>query len=70
MKSSPALSFSAKVWTFPGPLENQVCYSSCVDQNIAAADFDSLGRDPLVGRGLLQMFSGGPETGDCIPRVG
>ena len=66
MKSSLALGFSAKVGAFPWPLDSQVCHSSCVDQNIAAADFDCLGRDLLVGGGLLQMFSGGSERGDCI----
>ena len=70
MKSSSALCFSAKVGAFPWTLNSQVCHSGCVDQNIAAADLDCLGRDPLVGGGLLQMVSGGSERGDCVGRVG
>ena len=70
MKSSSALCFSAKVGACPWPHDPQVCHLGCVDQNIAAADFDCLGRDPLVGGGLLQMVSGGSERGDCVGRVG
>ena len=41
-----------------------------MDQNIAAADFVCLGRDPLVGDGLLRMVSGVSERGDCVGHVG
>ena len=70
MKSSSALWFSAKVGACHWPPDPQVCHSGYVDLNIAAADFDCLGRDPLVGGGLFQMVSGGSERGDCIGHVG
>ena len=44
--------------------------TGCVDRNTAAADFDCLGRGPLVGGGLLQMASGGSERGDSVGHVG
>ena len=37
-----------------------------VDPNIAASAFDCLGREPLVGGGLLQMVSGGSERGIAL----
>ena len=70
MKSSSALGFSAKVGACPWPCEPQVCHLGSVDLNIAAADFDCLGRDSLVGGGLFQMVSGGSERGDCVGCVG
>ena len=68
MKSFSALCFSAKVGACPWPPDPQVCRSGCVDLNIA--EFDRLGRDPLVGGGLFQMVSGGSERGDCVGCVG
>ena len=63
-----SLMLFSKAWTCPWPLDPQVCRSGCVDLNIA--DFDCLGRDPLVGGGVFQMVSGGSERGDCIGCVG
>ena len=68
LKSFSALCFSAKVGAHPWPPDPQVCRSGCVDLNIA--DFDGLGRDPLVGGGLSQIVSGGSERGDCVGCVG
>lgn len=63
MKSSSALCFSARLGPCPWPRDPQVCHLGCVDRNIAAADFDCLGRDPLVGAVSCRWSQEGSEEG-------